>query len=75
MSVLAELRKGERAVISGFVEKNIPAKYYELGLIPGVEIELHSAAPFNGPLCVILCNNGCKLALRKSEASCILIQK
>ncbi|CAI9428679.1 FeoA domain [Candidatus Ornithobacterium hominis] len=75
MSHLSDLKKGEKARIIGFTTDNIPAKLMELGLMPGAEVEYKCAAPFNGPICIKLCQNHCKLALRKSEAQQLLIEK
>lgn len=72
---LAELRKGEKAKILGFTTEDIPAKFLELGIVPGETIEFKNATPFNGPICIALCKNRCILALRKSEACEILIKK
>ncbi|MDO5656412.1 MAG: FeoA family protein [Flavobacteriaceae bacterium] len=71
---LAELKKGEKAKILGYSTEDIPAKFLELGLVPGEEIEFRCSAPFNGPVCVALCKSKCILALRKSEASEVLVK-
>ncbi|MXV37235.1 ferrous iron transport protein A [Flavobacteriaceae bacterium Ap0902] len=75
MASLADLRKGEKAKILGFSTEDIPAKFLELGLIPGENIEYKSSAPFNGPICISLCKSKCVLALRKSEACEVLVKK
>lgn len=73
--LLADLKKGEKAKIEGFVTDDIPAKFLEMGLVPGTQIRYKCAAPFDGPMCITLCKNKCVLALRKKEAACILIKK
>ncbi len=72
---LSELKKGERAEIVGFSDENMPAKFLEIGLLPGSEVEYKCSAPFNGPICVSLCQSKCVLALRKDEAKSVIINK
>ena len=73
--LLTDLRKGEKAEIVGFSSEDIPAKFFELGLVPGTAIEYKRAAPFSGPVWITLCKNNCMLALRKAEAKCVLVNK
>ena len=75
MGNLAQLKKGDKAKILGFKTEFIPAKFLEMGLVPGEDVEIRCSAPFNGPMCVALCKNKCVLALRKSEASEVLVKK
>ncbi|MDG4950523.1 ferrous iron transport protein A [Weeksellaceae bacterium KMM 9724] len=75
MTNLADLKKGERATILGFSTEDIPAKFLELGIVPGEDIEFRCSAPFNGPICISLCKTSCVLALGKSEASAVLVKK
>ncbi|MBV7440145.1 ferrous iron transport protein A [Weeksellaceae bacterium TAE3-ERU29] len=73
--LLTDLKRGEKAKVSGFTSEDIPAKFFELGIVPGAEIEYKMKAPFSGPVCIALCKNDCMLALRKAEAQCILVNK
>ncbi|AFL97002.1 FeoA family protein [Ornithobacterium rhinotracheale] len=73
--LLADLKKGEKAKITGFTTEDIPAKFLEMGLVPGAEIRYKCSAPFNGPMCIMLCKNKCVLALRKTEAAYVLVNK
>jgi len=75
LASLADLKKGERAKILGFSTEDIPAKFLELGIVPGENIEFRCSAPFNGPICISLCKTSCVLALRKSEASSVLVKR
>lgn len=75
MTNLADLKKGERAKILGFSTEDIPAKFLELGIVPGEDVEFRCSAPFNGPICISLCKTSCVLALGKSEASAVLVKK
>lgn len=75
MSNISELNSGDKAEIIGFHMDEIPSKFIELGLIPGASVELKYTAPLNGPVCIALCESKCSLALRKTEAACILVKK
>lgn len=75
MTNLADLKKGEKAKILGFSTEDIPAKFLELGIVPGEDVEFRCSAPFNGPICISLCKTSCVLALGKSEASAVLVKK
>ena len=75
MTNLADLKKGERATILGFSTEDIPAKFFELGIVPGEDVEFRCSAPFNGPICISLCKTSCVLALGKSEASSVLVKR
>lgn len=74
--VLSKLEKGEKAIIKGFADKDIPVKLFEMGILPGVELELLFYAPFCDLICI--CYGGksrCCLALRKEEASHVYIER
>ena len=62
-------------MISGFTTDDVPAKLYEMGIVPGTELEVKNKAPFGGPICISIVNNKSLLALRKTEAAQILIEK
>jgi Fe2+ transport system protein FeoA len=68
----AELKKGEKAVIQD-IDNDHPSarRIMESGFTPGQEIELLHAPLFNDPLAFSI--RGTLIAIRKSEASCILI--
>ncbi len=70
---LKDLKKGVIAVIKGFSEEDIPSKFYEMGFLPGTELEIKNKAPFGGPICISLINNKSIMALRRKEADQILI--
>lgn len=69
---LDKLRKGEKAKIISFSNNNLPAKFFELGFIPGADIEIKHKAPLQGPICVNIIQNNTLIALRVSEAATIL---
>lgn len=72
---LNDLKIGDLATISGFNTEDIPAKLYEMGIVPGTELQIKNKAPFGGPICISIMNNKSLLALRRTEAKQILIEK
>jgi len=52
---------------------DIKHKLYDLGIIPGVRVEVIQDAPFGGPIKVKV-HDYC-LALRRKEASCIFVEE
>ena len=47
---IADLKKGERGVITDSSSKDIPLKLLEMGCLPGNEVKLLQLAPFYDPL-------------------------
>lgn len=70
---LAELKRGERAVITDVSSAHIPLKLLEMGCLPGNFVELLQVAPLKDPLYLNI--NGSHLAIRKETAVHILIEK
>ena len=67
MTTLADLRVGERAAVvevEGVDETSL--RLMEMGLTPGVEVELLGVAPLGDPLEFEL--RGYRLSLRRAEA-------
>lgn len=73
MLTVADLHKGEKAVILDFPLDLIPLKLIEMGCLPGNEVILVQTTLFNGPLFLMI--NGSNIAVRKDTASQILIEK
>lgn len=71
---LSQLKKGQKALITGYSKEVSTQKICDLGLVPGTEIEVTESIPFNGPMCLCLDKNRCKLAIGKKEAACILTE-
>lgn len=69
---IADLKKGERAIIKDISSDHIPLKLLEMGCLPGNEVELVQVAPFADPMYLNI--NGSHLAIRKETASLILIE-
>jgi ferrous iron transport protein A len=72
-TTLAQLKRGERAVIVDVSSVHIPLKLLEMGCLPGNFVELLQMAPFADPLYLNI--NGTHLAIRKETAAHILIEK
>ncbi|CAH8282712.1 ferrous iron transport protein A [Mariniflexile fucanivorans] len=70
---LAELKRGERAIITDVSSIHIPLKLLEMGCLPGNLVELVQLAPFKDPMYLNI--NGTHLAIRKETAVHILIEK
>ena len=70
---IADLKKGERAIIKDISSDHIPLKLLEMGCLPGNKIELLQTAPFADPLYLNV--NGSHLAIRKETAALIQIDK
>jgi len=70
---LAELKRGERAIITDVSSAHIPLKLLEMGCLPGNFVELLQVAPLKDPLYLNI--NGSHLAIRKETAAHILIEK
>ena len=70
---IADLEKGEKAIIKDFISKDIPLKLIEMGCIEGNSVELVQRAPLKDPLYLNI--NGTYLAIGKEIASQIIVEK
>ena len=70
---IANLKKGERGIITDISSDAIPLKLLEMGCLPGNVVELIQVAPFDDPMYLDI--NGCHLAIRKETAALIFIEK
>lgn len=69
---VADLRRGEKGIINGFLDDTLSLKLLEMGCLPGTEIVLNFKAPFGDPICISV--SGYNLSLRVDEANTIAIQ-
>lgn len=70
---LSEFSIGEKGkVLSIDCDIEIKRRMADMGLVPGVEVELRRIAPLGDPIEIIL--RGYRLALRKHEASKIIVE-
>ena len=65
-TTIANLKKGEKAIIKNFDVEAIPLKLLEMGCLPGNVVELLQIAPFGDPLYLNI--NGSHLAIRIETA-------
>ncbi|MEL4306982.1 FeoA family protein [Joostella sp. CR20] len=63
---IADLKRGQRAIIKEFSTDIIPIKLLEMGCLPGNQVELLQIAPFRDPLYLNI--NGSYLAIRRETA-------
>jgi ferrous iron transport protein A len=66
---LAQLQKGQKAIIEDFDMDLVPLKLLEMGCLPGNFVQLLQVAPMGDPLYVIV--NDSHLAIRKETATSI----
>jgi ferrous iron transport protein A len=71
MKSVADMTKGETAIISGFTDEQLSVKLLEMGFLPGTAVRFNFAAPFGDPICVSV--SGYDLSLRLEEASTISV--
>jgi ferrous iron transport protein A len=72
--LLSDLGVGQRARVLGIdAGDEIGQRILEMGLIPGVEVELVGTAPWGDPLEVVL--RGYHLSLRRAEAARVEVQR
>ncbi|HSD15039.1 MAG TPA: FeoA family protein [Flavobacterium sp.] len=69
---LAQLQRGQKAVIEDFNVDAIPLKLIEMGCLPGNEVTLLQVAPFGDPLYVTV--NDSHVAIRLETAKEISIE-
>lgn len=68
---LADIKRGQTAVIVDVSSIHIPLKLLEMGCLPGNLVELVQVAPFADPMYLNI--NGTHLAIRRETAIHILI--
>ncbi|HIB47335.1 MAG TPA: ferrous iron transport protein A [Flavobacteriaceae bacterium] len=73
MPTIADLKRGERAIIKSFEVESVPLKLLEMGCLPGNEVMIVQQAPFRDPLYLNI--NGSHLAIRKETAALIEIER
>jgi ferrous iron transport protein A len=69
---LTQLGFGKKAVITKVNGQILALKLFEMGVLPGEEVELENVAPFGDPIAINLSES--KVCLRMQDASCIEIK-
>jgi ferrous iron transport protein A len=72
MSSLAELKKGQKAIIRSFTDLSLSSRLIEMGCLPGETIMISKTAPLGCPMAINIA--GYELSLRKNEAASVLIE-
>ncbi len=72
MLSLAQLEKGQKAVIRSFTDTALSTRLIEMGCLPGEEVLLSKKAPLGCPYAIQVA--GYELSLRKEEAASVLIE-
>ncbi len=73
MRTLCDIKPGNSAVISKVIcNGKITRRMFDMGLVPGTEVFVQKYAPLGDPIEISL--RGFNLALRKSEATLILVE-
>jgi len=72
INTLAQLRKGDKAVIDSFTDSEISIKLLEMGCLPGELIQVKNIAPLGGTIAITV--GGYTLGLRKAEASSVVVK-
>lgn len=68
-----EMRPGERAEVAAVVaERDIKRRFFDIGLIPGREIECVGISPGGDPAAYLIC--GALIALRTADVSNITVK-
>ena len=70
---VAHLKRGEKGIIKDISSDDVPVKLFEMGCLPGSEVELIQYAPFQDPMYINI--NGSFLAIRRETALHIEIDK
>lgn len=70
---IAQLKRGEKALIKQFRENDVPLKLLEMGCLPGNEVEMIQSAPFQDPIYLNI--NGTHLAIRRETAEKIIVER
>jgi len=71
---LSDLKNGETAVIKEVPLDEAPVRFFELGIVPGTVITIYKNMPLGGPISFTVKNGG-NLALRRSEAKLITVER
>jgi ferrous iron transport protein A len=72
LTTIAQLIKGQTAVIVDFDTDLIPLKLIEMGCLPGNSVELIAVAPLGDPLFLKI--NDCQLSIRVETAANIMVE-
>lgn len=72
MKNLADLKKGKKAIIDSFSNKELALKMMEMGCLPGEVVTIERKAPLGDPIAISVA--GYLLSIRKEDAATILVK-
>lgn len=72
---LAQLKKGQKAIITDVNIDEIPLKLIEMGCLPGNRVELVQVAPFGDPLYFIFNDSHVAIRLETAKEIEIILEK
>ena len=72
MSSLAQLKKGQKAVIRSISNSALGSRLMDMGCLPGEMIVLSNTAPLGCPVAVRVA--GSELSLRREEAASVIVE-
>lgn len=72
MISLAELKKGQKALVKKINNIALNSRLLEMGCLPGETLEISKVAPLGCPLAIRVA--GYELSLRREEAAFVLIE-
>lgn len=72
MPTLAQLKKGQKAIVRLFTNDLLSSKLIEMGCLPGEVVTLSKTAPMGCPIAILI--SGYELSLRREEADSVQIE-
>lgn len=69
---LDKVTPGQTATIKAYHDSDLAAKLFELGVLPGQQVRMISAAPLGDPIAMLVADT--LLSMRKAEAACISVE-
>jgi ferrous iron transport protein A len=72
MKSVADLKPGEKGIVSGFIDELLSLKLLEMGCLPGTEVTMRFSAPLGDPIAINI--SGYNLSLRVDEAATITLE-
>ncbi|BDC97933.1 FeoA family protein [Persicobacter psychrovividus] len=70
---IADLKLGQKAVVTGFSDEELSLRLLDMGCLPGEEVTLCCKAPLGDPIAIDVA--GSRVSLRIREASTVMIEK
>ena len=71
-TTIAQLKIGQKGIISDFNIDDIPLKLLEMGCLPGEKVTIELVAPLGDPIAINI--SGYLLSLRKQDARHIKVE-